>query len=162
MFNDADVASPDELFPHLFDWLTLLDFNVMIVIILMMVVAGFNMISGLLIILFEKISMIGLLKSLGMRDSSIHKIFLYRAISIVLKGIIAGNLFALALLTIQKVFKVISLDPDNYFVTHIPVDINFLKILILDLAALAVITVILYIPSSFISGIDPDKSLRQK
>ena len=120
------------------------------------------MISGLLIILFEKISMIGLLKSLGMRDSSIHKIFLYRAISIVLKGIIAGNLFALALLTIQKVFKVISLDPDNYFVTHIPVDINFLKILILDLAALAVITVILYIPSSFISGMEPDKSLRQK
>jgi len=162
MFNDADVASPDELFPHLFDWLTLLDFNVMIVIILMMVVAGFNMISGLLIILFEKISMIGLLKSLGMRDSSIHKIFLYRAISIVLKGIIAGNLFALALLTIQKVFKVISLDPDNYFVTHIPVDINFLKILILDLAALGVITVILYIPSSFISGMEPDKSLRQK
>lgn len=162
LFDDADVASPDELFPHLFDWLKLLDFNVLIVIILMMVVAGFNMISGLLILLFEKISMIGLLKSLGMRNSSIHKIFMYRAISIVLKGMVAGNIFAMGLLYIQKIFKVVSLDPENYFVTHIPVDINFLKIIILDLAALVVIAAILYIPSSFISGMEPDKSLRQK
>ena len=116
----------------------------------------------LLILLFEKISMIGLLKSLGMRDSSIHKIFMYRAISIVLKGMVAGNIFAMGLLYIQKIFKVVSLDPENYFVTHIPVDINFLKIIILDLAALVVIAAILYIPSSFISGMEPDKSLRQK
>ena len=75
---------------------------------------------------------------------------------------VAGNIFAMGLLYIQKIFKVVSLDPENYFVTHIPVDINFLKIIILDLAALVVIAAILYIPSSFISGMEPDKSLRQK
>jgi lipoprotein-releasing system permease protein len=161
-FIDAQVATPEEIFPHLFDWLSLLDFNVMIVISLMMVVAGFNMISGLLIILFEKISMIGILKSLGMRDSSIHKIFLYRALIIVLKGMAGGNIAAIILLLIQKVFKIIPLDPENYFVTHVPVDLNFFKIIILDIVALAVIAAILYIPSVFISGVEPDKSLRQK
>lgn len=161
-FIDAQVATPEEIFPHLFDWLSLLDFNVMIVISLMMVVAGFNMISGLLIILFEKISMIGILKSLGMRDSSIHKIFLYRALIIVLKGMAGGNIAAIILLLIQKIFKIIPLDPENYFVTHVPVDLNFFKIIILDIVALAVIAAILYIPSVFISGVEPDKSLRQK
>lgn len=161
-FVDMEVLTPDVLFPHLFDWLSLLDLNVLIVLTLMMVVAGFNMISGLLIILFEKISMIGLLKSLGMRDASIHKLFLIRALTIVAKGILAGNIIALALLYLQIRFKLIPLDPVNYFVDHIPVHINFLKILSLDIISLIVIAAILYIPARFISGVEPDKSLRQQ
>lgn len=161
-FRDFELVTPNELFPHLFDWLGLLDFNVFIVLALMMAVAGFNMVSGLLIILFEKISMIGLLKSLGMRDSSIHRIFLYRALTIVIRGIAAGNIIAISILIIQERYGLISLNPENYFVTQVPVHLNFVKILILDLVAIVTIATILYIPARFISKIEPDKSLRQK
>jgi lipoprotein-releasing system permease protein len=126
----------------------------------MVIVAGFNMISGLLIILFEKISMIGLLKSLGMRDASIHRIFLYRAMMIVLRGIAAGNIIALILLTLQHQYGFITLDPANYFVTQVPVHIDWLKLAILNIASAVMITLILYIPSVFIAGVEPDKSLR--
>lgn len=161
-YTDYEVVTSDLMFPHLFDWLSLLDFNVVIVLSLMMIVAGFNMISGLLIILFEKISMIGLLKSLGMRDREIHKIFLARALSIVIKGIIAGNIVALVILYLQKWFRLIPLDPANYFVNHIPVHVDILKLIAVDIISLLVITAILYIPSRFISKVEPDKSLRQK
>ncbi len=161
-YTDYEVVTSDLMFPHLFDWLSLLDFNVVIVLSLMMVVAGFNMISGILIILFEKISMIGLLKSLGMRDRAIHKIFLARALSIVIKGIVAGNIIALVLLYLQKCFRIIPLDPVNYFVNHIPVHVDFLKLIAIDLVSLLVIAIILYIPARFISSVEPDKSLRQK
>jgi len=156
------VTKVTDLFPHLFDWLTLLDFNVLVVMILMLSVAGFNMISGLLILLFEKISMIGLFKSLGMRDSGIHKIFLTRALYMVISGMIAGNIIAISLALIQKYYKVISLDPVNYFVNHVPIDINWGKILIMNVGALAIIVVLLMIPSIFISRVSPDKTLRVK
>ena len=161
-YLDTEVVTSENLFPHLFDWLSLLDYNVFIVLTLMMIVAGFNMISGLLIILFEKISMIGLLKSLGMRDSAIHKIFLARAMSIVIKGVAAGNIIALTLLYIQKWFKIVPLDPVNYFVNHIPVHVNFVKLLLVDIVSITVIAVILFIPARFISKVEPDKTLRQK
>lgn len=160
--SDVSVTTVEDLYPHLFDWLTLLDFNVLIVIILMVIVAGFNMISGLLIILFEKISMIGLLKSLGMRDGSIHRVFLYRALMIVIRGIAAGNAAALLLLWLQHRYGFLSLDPANYFVTQIPVHIDWIKLAVLNVVSAVLITLILYIPSVFIAGVEPDKSLRVK
>ncbi|MHC1780834.1 MAG: ABC transporter permease [Bacteroidales bacterium] len=166
--NDSDSEDPvyvtkvNDIFPHLFDWLTLLDFNVLVVMILMLSVAGFNMISGLLILLFEKISMIGLLKSLGMRDSGIHKIFLTRALYMVISGMVAGNIIAITLALIQKHYGVISLDPVNYFVDRVPIDINWFKILIMNIGALSVIIMLLMIPSLFISRVSPDKTLRVK
>lgn len=166
--NDSSSTDPifvtkvNDLFPHLFDWLTLLDFNVLVVMILMLSVAGFNMISGLLILLFEKISMIGLFKSLGMRDSGIHKIFLTRALYMVISGMVAGNIIAITLALIQKHYGVISLDPVNYFVDHVPIDINWAKILIMNIGALFVIVLLLMIPSLFISRVSPDKTLRVK
>ena len=96
------VRRIDEIYPGLFDWLALLDLNVLVVMALMMAVAGFNMISGLLIILFERISMIGLLKSLGMRTYNICKVFIYRGGAIVLKGMLWGNVAAILLLAVQK------------------------------------------------------------
>jgi len=168
VLNETDSENPiyvtkvNDLFPHLFDWLTLLDFNVLVVMILMLSVAGFNMISGLLILLFEKISMIGLLKSLGMRDSGIHKIFLVRALYMVISGMIAGNVIALVLALIQKYYGVISLDPVNYFVDHVPIDINWVKLLIMNFGALIIIVIMLMIPSLFISRVSPDKTLRVK
>ncbi len=156
------ITRVDELFPHLFDWLRLLDFNVLVIMVLMLSVAGFNMISGLLILLFEKISMIGLLKSLGMRDSEIHKIFLIRALYLVLTGMAAGNLLALILAAIQMRFKAIPLDPLNYFVDHVPIYINWSKITLLNIGAVILITLLLMIPSLFISKVSPEKTLRVK
>ncbi|MFA7135187.1 MAG: FtsX-like permease family protein, partial [Bacteroidales bacterium] len=124
--------------------------------------AGFNMISGLLILLFEKISMIGVLKSLGMRDSSIHKIFLIRALFLVLGGMFIGNIIAFVLVIIQQYYKVIPLDPSSYFVDHVPIYINWFKILLLNCGALCVIVLLLMIPSLFISKISPDKTVRVK
>ncbi|MDP3436438.1 MAG: ABC transporter permease [Bacteroidales bacterium] len=156
------VTRVDELFPHLFDWLTLLDFNVLVVMLLMLSVAGFNMISGLLILLFEKISMIGLLKALGMKDSGIHKVFLIRAIYLVITGMFAGNIIALILASIQKRFEIIPLDPVNYFVDHVPIFINWSKIGVLNAGALLLITLLLMIPSFFIAKVSPEKTLRVK
>lgn len=156
------VTRVDDLFPHLFDWLRLLDFNVLVIMVLMLSVAGFNMISGLLILLFEKISMIGLLKSLGMRDSEIHKIFLIRALYLVFTGMAAGNLIALFLAHIQMRYRVIPLDPLNYFVDHVPIYINGSKIVLLNIGAVVIITLLLMIPSLFISKVSPEKTLRVK
>ncbi len=156
------VTRVDEIFPHLFDWLKLLDFNVLVVMILMLAVSGFNMISGLLILLFEKISMIGLLKALGMRDGNIHKIFLYRAMYLVFIGMIAGNITALLFVFIQGQFALIPLDPANYFVDHIPVHLNISKLLIFNAGASIIIALLLMIPSLFISGVSPEKTLRVK
>ncbi len=160
--GDAPVAVSriSDIYPGLFDWLALLDLNVLVVMVLMMAVAGFNMISGLLIILFEKISMIGLLKSLGMRTSSICKIFIFRGGAIVLKGMVWGNALALVVLLLQKWLKIITLDPDNYFVNFVPVEISLYHILLVDAAAFAVMLLIMILPSLFISGVSPDRTLK--
>lgn len=156
------VSKINDIFPHLFDWLRLLDFNVLVVLLLMILVAGFNMISGLLIILFEKISMIGLLKALGMRDSSIHRIFLLRASFIVLCGMIAGNFMAVSLAIIQKRYSLLGLDPENYFVKSVPIHLDFAKIFILNVAAFVIIMLVMLLTSFFISKISPDKTIRVK
>jgi len=156
------VTRVDEMFPHLFGWLDLIDFNVLFVLTLMIAVAGFNMISGLLILLFEKISMIGLLKALGMRNADIHKIFIMRAMRIVLKGMLIGNIVALILIFIQSEFKVVPLDVTNYFVDSVPVHINWAKIVVLNVASVIIIMFLLMIPSSFIAKVSPEKSLRIK
>jgi lipoprotein-releasing system permease protein len=148
------------VYPHIFDWLDLLNMNVLIILILMMVVAGFNMISGLLIILFEKTSMIGLLKALGMKTSDICRIFIYRGSFIVVKGMVIGNIIAILLSLLQGVFHVIPLDPANYFVDHIPVYVNVPKIIILNLASFALMILIMIIPSLFISRVQPEKTIK--
>ncbi|MFA5850594.1 MAG: FtsX-like permease family protein [Bacteroidales bacterium] len=156
------VTRINEIFPHLFDWLKLLDFNVLVVLVLMIAVAGFNMISSLLILLFERISMIGILKSLGMRNSAIHRIFLLRASYIVLWGMLLGNIVAIILALLQKWYEIISLDPTNYFVKSVPVYLNFPKIILLNLAAFIIIMLVLMVPSLFISRISPEKTIRVK
>lgn len=162
--NDGDasviVREIDDVYRHLFDWLQLLDMNVLIVLILMIVVAGFNMISGLLIILFEKISMIGLMKALGMRNKALCKIFVYKASFIVLKGMVIGNAIAITLTMIQKYFKVIKLDPSNYFVDHVPVEVDVWTMVVLNIASFVLMMLIMIIPSMFISKVSPDKTIK--
>ncbi len=154
------VQRVDEVFTSIFDWLALLDLNVLVVMALMIAVAGFNMISGLLIILFERISMIGLLKSLGMRTSDICRVFIYRGGGIVLKGMLWGNVAAVALLLIQQCFHVITLDPTNYFVNFVPVDLRLTDVILIDIVSFILMLLIMIIPSLFIARVSPDKTIK--
>lgn len=149
-------------YPQLFDWLDLIDFNVLFILVLMTIVAGFNMISGLLIMLFENISTIGLLKSLGMTDKAISKVFLSSSAVLVLKGMAAGNILALVFCLIQNTTHVLRLDPENYFVSYVPVNPDLATILASDVASFVVIMLLLLIPCLFISKVDPAETVRVK
>ncbi|MBP5504528.1 MAG: ABC transporter permease [Bacteroidales bacterium] len=154
------TTSVKQQFPNLFDWLSLLDFNVVAILLLMIVVAGFNMISSLLIILFRNISSIGLLKAMGMTSSGVSKVFRHIALNIVGKGLVAGTALAVALCAVQKWFKVITLDPENYFVKYVPIEFNVWYILLANVLSLVLIMLILSLTSRFVAGVSPDKTMR--
>ena len=147
-------------YPQLFGWLSLIDFNVFFILVLMTIVAGFNMISGLLIMLFENISTIGLLKSLGMTDMSISKVFLSSSAVLVLKGMVVGNAAGVIFCLIQGTTHILKLNPENYFVSYVPVHLDLMAILAADAAAFVVIMLLLMIPSLFISKVDPAQTVR--
>lgn len=164
--NDEDdtliASSLDESYPQLFDWLNLIDFNVLVILLLMTLVAGFNMISGLLIMLFRSISTIGTLKALGMTDRAIGRVFLRISSGAVLKGMIIGNGFALFLCFLQASTHVLKLNPANYFVSFVPVHVDVPLILAADAVAYLAIMLLLYIPTIFISRVDPARTMRAK
>lgn len=147
-------------YSQLFDWLNLIDFNVLVILILMTVVAGFNMISGLLILLFQNISTIGTLKALGMTDKAISKVFLRVSSNLVLKGMLIGNGIALLFCLIQHTTHLIRLNPANYFVPFVPVTVNIPMVLLADIVAYVVIMLLLWIPLKFIAKVDPAQSVR--
>ena len=130
------------------------------ILVLMIVVAGFNMISSLLIILFRNISSIGLLKAMGMTSQGVGKVFRHVALNIVGKGLLIGTLAAVVLCAIQKHFKILTLDPENYFVKYVPIEFNFVYIILAALLSLAAIMLILSLTSRFISRVSPDKTMR--
>ena len=144
---------------QLFDWLDLIDANVTAILILMIVVAGFNMISGLLILLLRNIGTIGMLKTMGMTDKGIRGVFLRVAARLVFFGMLAGNAVALALCAVQDCTHLITLNPENYFVSFVPVSINIPHILIADVLAFAAILVTMLIPSTFIAKVDPAQTV---
>lgn len=154
------ASSSVSSYPQLFDWLNLIDFNVLLILALMTIVAGFNMISGLLIMLFENISTIGLLKSLGMTDRAISKVFLSSSAILVAKGMLAGNALAILFCIIQDTTKVLRLNPENYFVSYVPVKVDFGMILTADVVAFFLIMLLLLIPCLFISKVDPADTVR--
>ena len=160
--GDTNVfaSSVSSRYPQLFDWLDLLDFNVLFVLVLMMIVAGFNMISGLLITLFENISTIGVFKAMGMTDKTIAKIFLSSSATLVLKGMLVGNAVALLFCFVQGVFHLLKLDPANYFVSFVPVNLNVPTVLAVNLISFVVIMLLLLIPCAFISKVDPADTVR--
>ena len=160
--EDSSVVSVStaEANPQLFDWLSLIDFNVAVILGLMTVVAGFNMVSGLLILLFENISTIGILKSLGMTDKAIARVFLRASSVIVFKGMLAGNVLAILFCVIQGTTHLIPLDPSNYFIPYVPVHLEIWKILAADAAAYLLIMLLLLLPSMFISRVDPARTVR--
>lgn len=147
-------------FAHIFDWLDLIDFNVYAILILMTLVAGFNMISGLLILLFRSISTIGMLKALGMTDRAIAGVFMRVSARIVGKGMLIGNGLAFLFCLIQSRTHLIALNPENYFVSFVPVSLNIPGVMIADLLAGACVMLLLLIPCMFISKIDPSLTVK--
>ena len=154
------ASSSVSRYPQIFDWLNLLDFNVLFILLLMTVVAGFNMISGLLIMLFENISTIGLLKTLGMTDRSIAKVFLSSSAVLMIKGMAIGNALAIIFCVGQSSTHILKLNPENYFVSFVPVHLDLRLILTADMVSFAVIMLLLLIPCLFISKVDPADTVR--
>ncbi len=162
--DEASVIAVSSVssYPQLFGWLDMIDFNVMFILVLMTIVAGFNMISGLLIMLFENISTIGLLKALGMTDRAIAKVFLSSSAVLTIKGMAIGNALAIIFCLVQNSTHLLSLDPDNYFVSHVPVHLDLTLVLGADVLAFAVIMLLLLIPCLFITKVDPAETVRMK
>ncbi len=154
------VVNIRDKYPQIFDWLNLQDMNVLIILILMLVVAGFNMVSGLLILILDRTNMIGILKALGSPNVSIRKIFLYQSGFMILKGLLWGNLIGLLVCLVQRQFGLIELDQSSYYLTTVPINLNLIHILALNLGTAIVIILMLIIPSMVISRISPASAIR--
>lgn len=145
---------------QIFDWLELQDMNVVVLIILMLVVAGINMISGLLILILERTNMIGIMKALGTTNASVRKIFLYQSGYLTLIGLLWGNLFGLGICLAQKYLELVTLDPASYFLDTVPINLNLLHLLVLNLGTIVITYLFLLLPSMIIARISPDRSIR--
>lgn len=154
------AVSITESFPSLFDWLQAHNVNAMVIISIMLLVALFNMISALLIILLERTSMIGTLKALGMRNRSIQRLFLIRSSYIVVRGVVWGNIVGIAICLFQHYTDIVKLDPTGYFISAVPIDLGIGWLLILNVCSFGVIVALLNIPTLIISYINPDTTLR--
>ena len=149
-----------ETYPQIFDWLELQDMNVVIIIVLMLLVAGITIISMLLIIILERTSTIGLLKAMGASNGLIRSIFLKRSCRILLIGMIIGNVFGIGLCLIQKLTNIISLSPESYYLSAVPIELNIWYILALNVGTLVLWILMLLLPTMLINNIRPSKSIR--
>tara|TARA_R110001583_G_scaffold59000_2_gene175595 strand:- start:1339 stop:2583 length:1245 start_codon:yes stop_codon:yes gene_type:complete len=154
------VRSIKQKYPQIFNWLEMLDVNVWIILGLMILVAGFNMVSGLLIIILEKTNMIGILKALGTDNWSVRKIFLYQSSMIIGKGMLLGNLIGIGICLIQYHFQLISLDPVNYYLDTVPINLNWFHLLLLNIGTLIATVSMLLVPSYWITRITPSKAIK--
>ncbi|HPM13369.1 MAG TPA: ABC transporter permease, partial [Bacteroidales bacterium] len=154
------VQTLQETIPQIFDWLALLDMNAWIIILLMLLVAGMNMITGLLVIILEKTSDIGILKTIGTENVRIQKIFLYVGGILISKGLLWGNIIGISLCFIQMQFKLIPLDPATYFMSYIPIYISIPAIIALNIGTLIITLGMLLLPSLIISKISPADAVK--
>ncbi len=158
--NALYTRSIKDINPMIFNWLNLLDMNVWVIISLMLIVSGFTMISGLLIIILERTNMIGMLKSMGARDFSIRRVFLYLSAFLIGRGMLWGNIIALLFCVLQSKFKILKLDPSTYYLSAVPVDLNPLYIILLNVGTLIVSLLMMIGPSYLVAKITPSKSIR--
>ena len=149
-----------ELYPNVFTWLELLDMNVWIILVLMVCVAGFTMISGLLIIILERTQMIGILKALGSRNKTIRHTFLWFSVFIIGQGMLWGNILGIGIVILQQYTGFVTLDPQVYYVSKAPVELNLPLVLVLDMFTLLTCVFVLILPSFLVSHIHPAKSMR--
>ena len=154
------VQTVEEANPQIFAWLDLLDLNVWVILILMTGVAGFTMISGLLIIILERTNMIGVLKALGADNTAIRKVFLSFSVFLIGRGMVWGNVIGLLFILVQSQFNLFKLDPSIYYIDHVPVEFNLWLYLLLNVCTLIVSVLMLVGPSYLIAHIHPAKSIR--
>ncbi len=158
--KSLDTETIVDKFYYIFEWLTLFDFNIIIILVVMIVVATINMVVALLVLILERTQMIGILKALGASNWNIREIFLYNAGYLILRGLFWGNLIGISLILIQQHFGIITLNPENYYVTEAPVYINWLYLLLLNVGTILVCLIVLLIPSYLITKISPVKAIR--
>jgi len=158
--STLDTKTIIEKYSYIFEWLKLFDLNIIIILVVMIVVATINMVVALLVLILERTQMIGILKALGSNNWSVRKIFLYNAFHLILRGLFWGNAIGISLLLIQEYFGIIQLNPENYYVSQAPVEINLGYILLLNLLTITVCLLVLLIPSYMITKISPVKAIR--
>jgi len=154
------VQSIVEKYPQIFDWIGLQDTNAIVLLVLMMAVAGINMIAGLLIIILERTNMIGILKALGAENRFIQKIFLIQSGHIIVRGLFWGNLLGISLALIQLKFGIVKLDEANYYLSTVPINLDIINILLLNIGTFVLTIAMLLIPSMVILHISPDKTIK--
>jgi len=155
-----DTQTIKEKYYSIFKWLELFDFNIALIIGIMILVASINMITALLVLILERTQMIGILKALGSTDVTVRKIFIYNAMYLIVKGLFWGNLIGIGMLLIQKYFKLIKLDPSIYYVTEAPVYLDLGYILALNFGTFLLCLLMLIVPSYIISKISPVRAIR--
>ncbi|MGK0137909.1 MAG: lipoprotein-releasing system permease protein [Algoriphagus sp.] len=160
--QDQRIHKITQLLPQFFDWFNLLDRNIIIVLFLIIVVASFNMVSVLLIMIMERTPMIGLLKALGARNTFIQKVFISNALIIILKGLAIGNLLAISFCYVQDKFKLIPLDPENYYMSYVPISWHWPTFVFVNVATILVVGMIVILPTISIVRIRPVKALKYK
>ena len=147
-------------YPQILDWLNFQDTNVIVIVVLMLLVAAFTMISGLLILILEKTNMIGILKALGSDNRLIQKIFLNQAFYIIVTGLLWGNVIGCSLAFLQKKFELMSLNPSSYYLTTVPINLDILHVILLNVGTIAIILLMLLIPSRLVSSISPVRAIK--
>ena len=158
--STLDTKTIIEKYSYIFEWLKLFDFNIIVILAVMILVATINMVVALLVLILERTQMIGILKALGASNWSVRKIFLYNAFYLIVRGLFWGNLIGISLLLMQRYFGVIQLNPENYYVNQAPVYLNWGYILLLNLLTITVCFMVLLIPSYIITKISPVKAIR--
>ncbi len=143
-----------------FNWLSLLDTNVVVILILMTAISAFTLIASLIILILERVSMIGTLKMLGATNATIRRIFILLDLKVLVKGLLTGNILALALIFLQQFTHILPLDPESYYIAFVPVKITALQVVALNAGALVVATLIMILPSMIISRMKPATILR--
>lgn len=155
-----EAKTIQQSYNSIFEWLSLFDFNVALIIGIMIIVSGINMITALLVLILERTPMIGMLKALGSNDWSVRKIFLYNGAYLIIKGLFWGNLIGLGLLFLQKYGKIMKLNPETYYVTEAPVNINWEYVLLINIGTLALCLLMLLVPSYLITRINPSRAIK--
>ena len=158
-YHELSSATIYDTNPQIFSWLSLLDLNVWIILILMVCVVGFTMVSGLLIIILERTSMIGVMKAIGARNSLVRTTFRWLAMFIVIKGMVIGNVLGIGICLLQKYTGLIKLDPASYYVAEAPVELNWWVFLLLNVVTFVITVLILVVPSFYVSMIRPAKTM---
>jgi lipoprotein-releasing system permease protein len=157
---DLNAETVTDTFPQIFDWLRLMDINVVIILLLMILVAGITIISTLLIMILERTNMIGILKALGTRDSDLRKMFLYLTAGIIGRGLLWGNLAGIGILVLQYYTHFIPLDKESYYIAYVPVSLNIGHILLINVGTLLLCLAMVMIPGYIIGKITPVKAIR--